>query len=741
MSMPEFHRAWRGCRVLGVMHKLTRLGVLVAACAVLATASTARPQEELWREVEIVRTAHGVPHVRADSLRAAGYALGWLQCEDYGLVTPARMWATRGQTARVTGRPGVEADFNALRERARAMETFHLLEPETRDFYDGFAAGVNRYVALHRDEFPAHIPFDFTGYDVATLGIGNAPPAARIRQFLQALTAGSMPGPEAPADREPVEAAAEAPFDALADPEEGSNAWAFAPGRTRSGHAILLRNPHLAWSAGYYEAHLTVPGVLDFYGDFRIGGPLGVVGGFNRHLGWSTTNSNTGDRTEIYALPADPERPDHYRLDGASLPLSKVTRTVEYLEGEEMLPETRDLWTTALGPVIHRTADTVYIARTAGDGEYRAGEQFLRLMRATSLDEWMDAMRMRALVSQNYTYADAAGNILVLWNASLPLLPHEPGGDAAVRAVSLRDIWTQYLPFDRLPLTLNPRGGYVHNANDSPHFANVRGGINLANAFPNIEPPMLRLRSQLSLQLIDNDRRLTLEDVLRLKHDYRMLLATRVKPDLVKAVRATKPEGRVAEALRLLERWDDTAAPESRGAVLFEVWWSRYAQGREEGEQFAVPWFDADPLRTPRGLADLPRAVEAFVWAVDETARRHGAWDVAWGEVYRVRRGGVDVPVGGCPGRLGCFRVLGFTRDVDGKYAASTGDGWVLAVEFGKEEPRAYSVLAYGQSAKPDSPWHADQAAMFARGELKRVAFSARDVDRQAVVRYRPGER
>jgi len=82
--------------------------------------------------------------------------------------------------------------------------------------------------------------------------------------------------------------------------------------------------------------------------------------------------------------------------------------------------------------------------------------------------------------------------------------------------------------------------------------------------------------------------------------------------------------------------------------------------------------------------------------------------------------------------------VLGFSRADDGKFAANTGDGWVLAVEFG-EQPRAYSVLAYGQSAKPDSPWHADQAAMFARGEMKRVAFAPRDVERQAVVRYRPG--
>jgi acyl-homoserine lactone acylase PvdQ len=156
--------------------------------------------------------------------------------------------------------------------------------------YDGFAAGVNRYIELHSEEFPEGMPADFSGYDVATLHIGNGPPAARVRRFVAALNG--------EAEREDMEP----PGDDI-----GSNAWALAPSRTKSGRAILLRNPHLTWTAGYYEAHLAVPGVVDFYGDFRIGGPLIVIGGFNRDLGWATTNSNSGDLTEIYALDADPE--------------------------------------------------------------------------------------------------------------------------------------------------------------------------------------------------------------------------------------------------------------------------------------------------------------------------------------------------------------------------------------------------------------------------------------------------
>jgi acyl-homoserine-lactone acylase len=254
----------------------------------------------------------------------------------------------------------------------------------------------------------------------------------------------------------------------------------------------------------------------------------------------------------------------------------------------------------------------------------------------------------------------------------------------------------------------------------------------------NFPDPLLRLRSQHSLTLVDPQRKLSLEEVVALKHSYRMLLADRVKDDLVAAVRASNAEQRAADAVALLARWDNTVAPASRGGVLFEIWWRKYTEGREADSVFAEPWRADAPATTPRGLKEPSRAVEALTWAVEETTRRHGAYDVAWGEVHRVRLGKVDVPVGGCSGALGCFRVLNFRTDPDGKRSVIGGDGWVLAVEFG-DVPRAYSVLAYGQSAREDSPFHDDQAAMFARGEMKPVAFTERDIDAQTIRRYRPG--
>ena len=723
-----------------------RTALNLLACVLLLAAFTAAQKvknAELGRQVEVIRTAHGVPHIRAKNLRAAGYALAWLQCEDYGTTTPIEILGASGRWAYVEGLQRIESDFLILRQRERNLKRYVQLSRGVRDVYEGFAAGVNRYIELHRDLFPPNMPSDFTGEDVAATEIVPLP-VRKIRNFLNRLNP--------PPDTSRAAAMNEVPTESRSVAQEnndGSNAWAFGPGRTKSGRAILLRNPHLAWTAGYYEAHVTVPGVVDFYGDFRIGAPFTVIGGFNKNLGWSTTN-NSQDLDEFYTFDVDPKTPDHYLLDGTSHPLERDLFTVKWRNGDGVSTETREYFSTPYGPVIHRQGGKIYIVKFAGDGELRGGEQFLRMMRANSLGEWKEAMKLRARPTSNFTYADREGNIFYLWNASLPLLPHPPVQDTLSTPVKkTSEMWTKYVPFDALPQVLNPPGGYVHNENSSPHYTNVRGKVDTRNVYPNFEEPELSLRSQLAIQLIGGEEKFSLEDVVRLKHNYRVLLADRVKHDLIAAVKASNPSGEAAAGIVVLERWDNTAAPESRGSTLFEEWWATYSGLRRPEPQrgvypnekrFAKVWSADDPFNTPRGLADIPRAIESFNAAVSEVKRRYGSIDVTWGDVHRVRRGSVDVPVGGCGSDMGCFRVLGYTQTDDRKLAANGGDGWVLAVEFG-DTPRAYSVLAYGESRLPTSPWHADQAEMFARGEMKKVAFTEKDVDAQALSRFRPGQK
>jgi acyl-homoserine-lactone acylase len=747
-----------------VLFAVAALAVALSGCATAGAPPEPVAVElpEVARQVEIRRTTHGVPHILAENLRAAAFALAYVQLEDHGTRVIEGIQAARGRMALVEGASRVDADAWSRQRHARAVETFHLLQEDTRDVYEGFAHGMNHFIRVHRDELPEWMQPDFTAQDVHARDI-IWPNAGDMEDFREQL----LENPEDPAvlvlddagvwQRVGADPAAGSSRRLDTDEHEheydygnenersqmagnvGSNAWALAPSRTTSGHAILLRNPHLSWTAGYYEAHVRVPGKLDFYGDFRIGGPFTVIGGFNRDLGFATTNNATRSH-EFYALRLDPARPDHVLLDGVSTPLRRETVTVEVRAGADTVAETREFWSSAFGPVVHRANGMVYVYRPAASGEFRAGEQWLEMMQATSLAEYKDAMRIQARTTSNFTYADRAGNILYVWVSAAPALPHPAGGDTlAILATRADQVWSRLVPFDSLPQLLNPSGGYIHNENDSPHYTNLNRILD-HDAFSFwVQQPQLRLRSQHALEILHNDRVFSLEDVIAAKHSMRMLLADRVKDDLVAAVRRTAPAAEIAQAIDFLAAWDNTVAADSRGGLLFETWWTRYRSLMRGENLHAVEWSDDEPATTPRGLADAVRAAEAFAWAVPETASRYGRWDVAWGEVHRVRRGDVDVPVGGCGGALGCFRVLNFSAEPDGKRVANGGDGWIIAVEFG-DQPRAYSVLAYGQSPDPTSPYHADQAALFAANRLKPVLWAEEDIARRTVERYHPGE-
>ena len=97
-------------------------------------------------------------------------------------------------------------------------------------------------------------------------------------------------------------------------------------------------------------------------------------------------------------------------------------------------------------------------------GELRHLDQYLRMNHAKSFAEWRDALRMQALASVNFVYADRRGNIAYFYNAKFP---------KRVAGLDWRDvlpgdrselIWRDTLPFGSAPHVVNPRSGFVVNA-------------------------------------------------------------------------------------------------------------------------------------------------------------------------------------------------------------------------------------------------------------------------------------
>lgn len=236
--------------------------------------------------------------------------------------------------------------------------------------------------------------------------------------------------------------------------------------------------------------------------------------------------------------------------------------------------------------------------------------------------------------------------------------------------------------------------------------------------------------------MIEGDDSISLEEILEYKYNMKLLLADRVKGDLLNIARGRVVNGiDLDEALTILDKWDNSVGRDSVGAVLFDTFWKEYRAKADP--VYAVAWDERHPASTPHGIGDGETALHALsraVWAMEEA---YGALDVPWGEVHRLRRGDIDVPIGGYTGNFGAFRVIGYRRDSDGKMVAAGGDSYVFAVEF-SSPIRAYSILAYSQSDDPKSPHHTDQSVLFAKEQWKPMWFSEDDIAKHTERSYRP---
>jgi acyl-homoserine-lactone acylase len=215
--------------------------------------------------------------------------------------------------------------------------------------------------------------------------------------------------------------------------------------------------------------------------------------------------------------------------------------------------------------------------------------------------------------------------------------------------------------------------------------------------------------------------RLTLEDVIRLKHSTRMELATRIVPALSAAARDLGDE-RARRAAAVLDSWDGRADPESRGAALFQGWVETLAPDgdvmRHLGPNAAS---DDDPLDAAIGLVDPPAAVAALETAARKLEEAGHALDIPWGELNRYRIGDVDLPGHGAPGDPnGTFRNMRFLPDADGLNKAVGGDTFVLAVEFA-DPVRAWAVLGYGNSSRRGVLRDPGQLRLLSQGALREV--------------------
>ena len=542
----------------------------------------------------------------------------------------------------------------------------------------------------------------------------------------------------------------------------GSNAWALAPKKSVSGHAILMGNPHLPWGANQpvpdldiaqlFEAHLVVGDPerpsLNAHGASFAGAPyLGIA--FTDDIGWTHTY-NTLKNADLYEITLS--GPDEYIFDGQKRRLEQRQEEIRTLQPDGSFATTRiTVANTVHGPIVAQRDDGRALAlRVAGLDGKAIMTQYWNMLRSRNLGEFISAIEPLQMPFFNIVYADRHGDIMYAFGGKQPVRDGGVFADylGVLDGSAPAALWTETLPFGALPKVINPEGGFVQNANDPPWTSTFPPALDPAD-FPRwISPAYMQLRAQHGAAFLTSKEKFTVDEVIEGKESTRLELAVRLAPDLIAAARASgDPVARQAAAV--LEAWDRTADAASKGGSLFERWYEIYvgapetrrspALGRADYPAFRTEWRAAEPLTTPVGLADPAGAVPALVQAAEELQKNHGAMDVDWGTVHRVALVAHDgayahavtvaeAPQSGAADIYGPLRVID-SFPTDAARTAFGGDSYVQVVEFDPSAgASAWTLLTYGNASRPGSDHIADQLPVFSAKTLRPVMRKRQDV-------------
>lgn len=672
-------------------------------------------------DVEILRDTYGVPYIYGPRDEDVAYGLGFAHSEDDFETIESTALMVRGELAAYEGADAAVTDylshfFGVWEGIERDYSSF---DPELRRVMEAYADGVNLFAALHPEQRRSGFT-PLTGKDVAAGFVFRTPFFYGLDQTLKGLFGPTRAHAVA---QDPL--LKQSAIKVLTDPLhylKGSNGWAIAPHRSSDETTRLLVNSHQPFTGpvAWYEVRLKSDEGWDATGGTFPGAPF-MLHGATRHLGWANT-VNKPDLADVFVLDMHPEDKMLYRMDGKWLSLENHEVAIRVkLWGPFFWTVNREVLRSVHGPVM-RTDHGTYAVRYAGMGETNQAAQYYALNKATNFAEWRAAMNMHLLPSINYIYADEKGNIAYLYNAQSP--KRLSGWDWSGYLPGDRSdlIWHDFYDLEEMPFIINPSSGFVFNANNTP-FRATAGADNVDPAsYPEtmgIETRMTN-RGLRAEELLSADSAISEADFKRYKYDlaYSTRSETKALIDEVLNTDLSSDPALVA-AQEVLAQWDLKTDQGNRQAALAVL----------TTQPFIIAQLRDNPA---------PDLLDSFKEAVTTLNENFGRIDPEWGEVNRMIRGSVDMPLDGAPDML---RAIYGAPGEDGRLTAVAGDTFFMFVSWdGEGNQKIETVHQFGSATLDEESIHYDdQAPLFARKEMKPIYMDKLELEKHLSARYRPG--
>ncbi|MCP5097739.1 MAG: acylase [Chloroflexi bacterium] len=686
--------------------------------------------------VTILRDSYGVPHIYGQTDADTAYGLGYAHAEDDFLTIQQAFVAARGKLGVAYGIDAAPNDYmvQLLRIWDVVDEKYDTIPADIKAIMQGYADGLNHYAALHPDEVLLPDLYPISGKDIAAGFIHRIPLFFGLDGVLGELFAETRQRSVSEYSVSNTQSSVLSPqSSAPISTKFGSNVMAVSPLRSANGETFLAINSHQPWEgiAAWYEAHMHSEEGWDMVGGLLPGSPT-ITHGHNQHLGWAFT-VNSPDLVDVFVLDINPDNPDQYRFDGEwrDLEVEDAPITVTLFGRFRWTVKREVLW-SVYGPTVRQDHGT-YAIRYAGMGEISQAEQFVRMNKATSWDEWRTAMQDGTLPMFNVGYADAEGNIFYAYNGLFPVRAEGYDWRQYLPGDTSDTLWTDYLSFEQRPQVFNPPSGFVQNSNNSPFQTTIAPyNPDPANfsATMGIDTGMSN-RALRTLALFGNDPAITEAAFNAYKYD--MFYApesdvARVVTMLLDAPAPSDANGQAA--LDILAAWDLQTNPESIGATI-AILTLNFIYENDTA--------DFDISEMVDGEIPQAAAIAGFEQAVELLMTQFGRVDVAWQEVNRLQRGDVNLGIGGAPDVL--HAIYGELGE-DGRFHGIAGDSYILMVTWEADgSVRSQSIHQYGSATLDvESPHYADQAPLFVQRQLKPVWMDETEIRANLEEAYRPGE-
>ena len=446
--------------------------------------------------VKVFRDRYGIPHMKAESELDAFFAQGFVTAQD-------RLWHMEydrrrgsGRWAEAVGESGVAQDkmMRRFRLEASAKADYQVMDPHTKDVFDAYAAGVNAFITsgdalpveyrITRLEPEPWQPWDgLTAYKVRHISMGvfeskvwrarmvrEVGPEAAGKLFpgfepgyLMILPPGSTsPGPLDEGLKELAEGAAG--LNHLNEMDSGSNSWVLSGAETATGKPILAGDSHRALDtpSAYYQNQVACP-EFDVVGLSFPGVPGFPHFGHNGRVSWSVTHT-AADYQDLYV---ERFQDGKYLYKDRWLDAETHDETIKVRDGTDVHIK---VTVTQHGPVIAGYPDQgsgLAFKYTATERASTWPEILWRMLRVENSKELVDSMSGWVDPCNNLLFADIHGNMGYLCRGRIPIRSRVNGWLPVPGWMGEHE-WEGDIPFDELPVSINPPEGYIATANNRP---------------------------------------------------------------------------------------------------------------------------------------------------------------------------------------------------------------------------------------------------------------------------------